>query len=95
MERADEFMYVDPIDGSVSKQQGIRILFVGGSRVVFRLSGTAGSGATIRMYLEKYEPNPSNVLLHTADALEDMVSVALKLSKLVEITGMESPTVIT
>lgn len=59
--KADEFTYVDPVDKSVSKNQGIRVLFVDGSRVVFRLSGTAGSGATIRVYIEKYEGNPDLV----------------------------------
>eukprot|EP00602_Paraphysomonas_sp_CaronLab_P005290 CAMPEP_0185017350 /NCGR_PEP_ID=MMETSP1103-20130426/305_1 /TAXON_ID=36769 /ORGANISM="Paraphysomonas bandaiensis, Strain Caron Lab Isolate" /LENGTH=1067 /DNA_ID=CAMNT_0027546715 /DNA_START=48 /DNA_END=3251 /DNA_ORIENTATION=+ len=95
VDRADEFEYLDPVDGSVSSHQGIRILLVGGSRVVFRLSGTAGSGATIRVYLEKYEGNPANIYTPVADALRDMVDVALSVSNLVAITGMESPTVIT
>ena len=55
---ADDFAYHDPVDGSVSKNQGIRILFEGGSRVVFRLSGTGTSGATLRVYIERYEPDP-------------------------------------
>jgi phosphoglucomutase len=58
---ADEFEYHDPVDGSVSSHQGIRFLFADGSRVIFRLSGTAGSGATVRLYLEKYEPDPSKL----------------------------------
>ena len=56
---ADDFAYHDPVDGSVSKNQGIRILFEGGSRVVFRLSGTGTSGATLRLYVERYEPDPA------------------------------------
>ncbi|TGV00176.1 alpha-D-glucose phosphate-specific phosphoglucomutase, partial [Mesorhizobium sp. M8A.F.Ca.ET.173.01.1.1] len=55
--KADDFAYHDPVDGSVSKNQGIRILFEGGSRVVFRLSGTGTSGATLRVYIERYEPD--------------------------------------
>ncbi len=55
--KADDFIYVDPVDGSVTKKQGIRFLMSDGSRIVFRLSGTAGSGATVRMYIEQYEPD--------------------------------------
>ena len=92
---ADEFCYVDPIDGSVSPNQGIRVLMVDGSRVVFRLSGTAGSGATVRMYLEKYESNPELVGGVTREALKELVGVAFEISKIVEITGFTAPTVIT
>ena len=86
---------MDPIDASVSKNQGIRVLFTDGSRVVFRLSGTAGSGATIRVYLEKYEPDAANVIQVTSSALKELVEIGLSISKIVELTGMESPTVIT
>jgi phosphoglucomutase len=92
---ADEFTYLDPIDRSISKNQGIRILFADGSRIVFRLSGTAGSGATIRLYLEKYEGDSSKVLQHTADALRGLVDIALHVSNIVAITGFASPSVIT
>ena len=92
---ADEFTYLDPIDGSVSHNQGIRILFADGSRVVFRLSGTAGSGATIRLYLEKYEADPAKLLVPTAVALEGLVKIALSVSNIVALTGFASPTVIT
>jgi phosphoglucomutase len=95
IESADEFEYLDPIDGSVSSHQGIRILFVGGSRIIFRLSGTAGSGATIRMYLEKYENDPSKLFVPVREALAEMVGIALQISKMTETTGMEAPTVIT
>jgi phosphoglucomutase len=93
--KADEFTYLDPIDHSVSKNQGIRILFSDGSRVIFRLSGTAGSGATIRLYLEKYENDANKLVLPTAEALRDLVNVALETSKIKELTGFEEPTVIT
>ena len=95
IESADEFEYLDPIDGSVSSHQGIRILFVGGSRIIFRLSGTAGSGATIRMYVEKYEDDAAKLLLPVREALSEMVTIALEISKMAEITGMQAPTVIT
>ncbi len=95
MQTADEFTYHDPIDHSVSKNQGIRILFTDGSRIVFRLSGTAGSGATVRMYLEKYENNSTKIMEHTSHAIKDLVDIALSISKIREITGFEGPTVIT
>jgi phosphoglucomutase len=83
------------VDESVSSHQGIRVLLVGGSRVVFRLSGTAGSGATIRIYLEKYENDPAKIFAPVAEALGDMVEIALSVSNLVALTGMSAPTVIT
>jgi len=92
---ADEFEYKDPVDQSISSHQGVRILMQDGSRIIFRLSGTAGSGATIRMYLEKYEGNPDLLNQVTADAMAPLVALALKVSNLVEITGRANPTVIT
>ena len=92
---ADVFEYLDPVDGSISKNQGIRFLMEDGSRVIFRLSGTAGSGATVRMYIEKYV-NPTGSLHEVcANVVGDLVKAALELSSLVKFTGMESPTVIT
>ena len=92
---ADEFTYVDPIDGCVSPNQGIRVLFTDGSRIIFRLSGTAGSGATVRVYIEKYEADVTKLGLMPAVALEELVKTALAVSRIPELTGMESPTVIT
>jgi phosphoglucomutase len=92
---ADDFTYVDPVDGSISTKQGIRYLMQDGSRIVFRLSGTAGSGATVRMYLEKYEPNAAKTKQVTAQVMGDLVSFALELSDLTKFTNRESPTVIT
>eukprot|EP00934_Nitzschia_sp_Nitz4_P008637 Nitzschia sp. Nitz4//scaffold7_size249615//100468//103967//NITZ4_001168-RA/size249615-augustus-gene-0.30-mRNA-1//-1//CDS//3329558415//8627//frame0 len=89
----DDFRYVDPVDGSVASGAGIRFLMEDGSRVIFRLSGTAGSGATIRMYLEQYEPKEIDTL--AADALADLIRVALDLSAIKEYIGTEEPTVIT
>jgi phosphoglucomutase len=92
---ADEFTYLDPIDGSISYNQGIRVLFTDGSRVVFRLSGTAGSGATVRVYFEKYEASADLLLQPVAEALEPVIQIGLSVSNIVALTGFESPTVIT
>jgi phosphoglucomutase len=92
---ADEFTYVDPVDGSISRNQGLRILFTDGSRVVFRLSGTAGSGATIRVYFEKYEGSPNKLELSVAQALDELVKIGLSISNIPALTGFNSPTVIT
>ncbi|XP_066391547.1 phosphoglucomutase, cytoplasmic 2-like isoform X5 [Miscanthus floridulus] len=91
---ADEFEYKDPVDGSVSKHQGIQYLFGDGSRLVFRLSGTGSVGATIRVYIEQYEKGSSKTGRDSQDALAPLV-VALKLSKMQEYTGRSAPTVIT
>eukprot|EP00252_Welwitschia_mirabilis_P027425 TRINITY_DN93_c0_g1_i1.p1 TRINITY_DN93_c0_g1~~TRINITY_DN93_c0_g1_i1.p1 ORF type:complete len:583 (-),score=135.10 TRINITY_DN93_c0_g1_i1:304-2052(-) len=92
---ADEFEYKDPVDGSVSKHQGIRYLFEDGSRLVFRLSGTGSEGATIRVYIEQYEVDSNKTGRNSQEALEPLVKVALHLSKMEEFTGRSSPTVIT
>jgi phosphoglucomutase len=91
----DDFSYEDPVDGSVSRGQGIRVLFQCGSRIVFRLSGTGTEGATIRIYLEAYEPDQSQHHLDAQKALAEMIQLALKLSQLTERTGRVAPTVIT
>lgn len=91
----DDFSYHDPIDGSVSNNQGIRILFTDGSRVVFRLSGTGTEGATLRIYLEAFEPDSSKHHLDAQVALAEMIEIALQISQLVERTGRATPTVIT
>jgi len=92
---ADDFTYVDPVDGSIAKKQGIRFLMSDGSRIVFRLSGTAGSGATVRMYIEQYEPSKDKLDMTVSDALEDLVKVALELCDIKTFCGTETPTVIT
>ncbi len=92
---ADDFAYHDPVDGSVSKNQGVRVLFEGGSRVVFRLSGTGTSGATIRVYVERYEPDPAKHGIETQAALADLIAVANEISELKTRTGRDKPTVIT
>jgi phosphoglucomutase len=91
----DDFSYTDPVDGSVSHLQGIRILFEDGSRIVFRLSGTGTQGATIRIYLEAFEPDTAKHDLDAQEALKEMIQIALQISDLKARTGREKPTVIT
>lgn len=91
----DDFSYHDSIDGSVSSHQGIRILFTDDSRIVFRLSGTGTEGATLRIYLESYEPDSTKHHLDAQVALAEMIQIALQISQLVEKTGRVAPTVIT
>lgn len=92
---ADDFSYNDPVDKSVSSNQGIRILFEGGSRVVFRLSGTGTSGATLRVYIERYEPDASRHDFDTQEALADLIAVADEIAGIKQRTGRTEPTVIT
>lgn len=92
---ADDFSYTDPVDHSVSENQGIRIGFTDGSRVVFRLSGTGTQGATLRVYLESYEPDASQHGVETQEALADLIAIAESIASIREYTGMETPTVIT
>lgn len=92
---ADNFAYHDSIDGSVSKNQGIRILFTDGSRVIFRLSGTGTQGATLRVYLERYEADPSQHDLDVQDALADLIVIAEQIARIHELTGREVADVIT
>lgn len=92
---ADDFAYHDPVDQSVSKNQGIRVLFEGGSRVVFRLSGTGTSGATLRVYIERYEPDANRHNLETQAALADLIAAAETLADIRARTGRDAPTVIT
>ncbi len=91
----DDFSYHDSIDGSVSNNQGIRILFTDGSRIVFRLSGTGTEGATLRIYLEAFEPDSAKHHLDAQVALSEMIQVALDISELKQRTGCDKPTVIT
>ncbi len=92
---ADDFAYTDPIDGSVSAKQGIRVLFEDGARIIYRLSGTGTEGATIRVYIESKEVAADRLSMETAEALRELVQTALALAEIVERTGREAPTVIT
>ncbi len=95
VEYADDFSYTDPIDGSVSQKQGIRIGFTDGSRIVFRLSGTGTKGATLRVYLEYYEPDTSKHDIDTQEALKPLIAMAEEIALINQYTGREKPTVIT
>ncbi|MDW6020988.1 alpha-D-glucose phosphate-specific phosphoglucomutase [Mesorhizobium sp. BAC0120] len=92
---ADDFAYHDPVDHSESRNQGIRIMFEGGSRVVFRLSGTGTEGATLRVYIERYEADPAKHGLDTQQALADLIVAADEIAGITKHTGRSKPTVIT
>lgn len=95
IQSADDFAYHDPVDHSISEHQGIRILFKNGSRIVFRLSGTGTSGATIRLYLERYEDDKSLLNLDTQQALAELIQIAEEISELKKISGRDEPSIIT
>jgi len=95
IETADDFAYVDPIDGSVSRNQGVRILFEGGSRIVYRLSGTGTEGATLRIYIERYEPPTGALDGETPRALAALVAAADAIAGVRARTGRAAPSVVT
>jgi phosphoglucomutase len=92
---ADDFAYLDPVDGSLSEHQGLRILFADGSRVVFRLSGTGTQGATLRVYLERFEPDPERHDQPTQQAVASLIDTAEQLAEISGRTGRTAPSVIT
>ena len=93
--QADDFSYTDPVDGSVSKNQGLRIIFEDGSRIVYRLSGTGTTGSTLRVYIERYEADPVKLAQETQAALADLIKTAGDIAELHQRTGREHPDVIT
>jgi phosphoglucomutase len=92
---ADSFSYTDPVDGSVSANQGLRVLFVCGSRIVFRLSGTGTEGATLRVYLEAYQPPDGAIDRETPAMLADLIAAAETLAGITRHTGRARPDVVT
>ncbi len=92
---ADDFSYTDPVDGSVADGQGIRIGFEGGSRIVFRLSGTGTQGATLRVYIERYEPDPTRHDQPVQAALAPLIVTARELAQIESRTGRAEPDVVT
>ncbi|MEG3641543.1 alpha-D-glucose phosphate-specific phosphoglucomutase [Magnetococcus sp. PR-3] len=92
---ADEFAYTDPVNGASTSKQGVRILFEDGSRIVFRLSGTGTSGATLRIYLERYEPQANKQDRDAQEALADLIRIADTIAGVKKHTGRDKPTVIT
>jgi phosphoglucomutase len=91
----DDFSYTDPVDGSISSKQGVRIGFTDDSRIVFRLSGTGTEGATLRLYVESYEPNIAKHNLDTQEALKELIEIADQIAQIKTLTGRDRPTVIT
>jgi phosphoglucomutase len=92
---ADDFAYTDPVDGSVSRQQGVRVILQDGSRLVFRLSGTGTEGATLRIYLERHESDPARHDLPVQQALAPLVMLAEQLARVRHWTGLAQPSVTT
>ena len=92
---ADDFAYTDPVDGSVTTQQGIRIFFDDDARIVFRLSGTGTEGATLRIYLERFEPDPKRQGVETQAALASLIAIADRIAGVRERTGRSAPSVMT
>lgn len=92
---ADDFSYTDPVDGSISRRQGIHVIFDDGSRIVYRLSGTGTEGATLRVYIERYEPDMSRHDLDPQQALAELIGVARALAEIERHTGRKEPSVIT
>ncbi len=95
VELADDFCYTDPVDNSVSEHQGIRILFNNGARIVYRLSGTGTQGATLRVYIERFEPNPERHDQDTQATLAPLIGLADEIAGIKHFTGRQAPTVIT
>lgn len=95
VETCDDFAYHDPVDGSDSRNQGVRILFTDGSRIVYRLSGTGTAGATLRVYIETYEPAEGRLGLDTGDALKTLVGLSHSIADIKQFTGRAEPSVIT
>ena len=91
---ADDFAYTDPIDGSAVAQQGVRVGFADGSRIVYRLSGTGTEGATLRVYLEHYEPDPARQLVAAEVGLAPLIPIAAAIADIERITGRSAPSVI-
>ena len=94
IEAADDFAYTDPVDGSRSERQGVRIMLDDGSRVVFRLSGTGTEGATLRVYLERYVADPSRHEVPTQEALAPLIGLAETVARIAAVTGRKGPDVI-
>ena len=92
---ADDFSYHDSVDGSVSNHQGLRIVFECGSRIVYRLSGTGTAGATIRIYIERYEAEPAKHGQDVQAALADLIAISREISKIEAKTGRVEPSVVT
>ena len=94
VQTADDFAYTDPVDASVSAHQGVRVNFTNGARIVYRLSGTGTSGATLRVYLEQFEPDPERHARAVGEALAPLAAVSAALADIAGIAGRDRPSVI-
>jgi phosphoglucomutase len=92
---ADDFAYTDPVDGSVTQGQGLRMVFEQDARMIFRLSGTGTEGATLRVYLERYQPDVSLHDQEVTQALQPLIDGVEQLARVAEFTGRQQPDVIT
>ena len=92
---ADDFSYDDPVDGSRTTKQGIRLIFADGARIIYRLSGTGTAGATLRVYIERYEPDAHRHDIDTQQALSDLIALSRSIAQIEQRTGRAAPTVIT
>ena len=95
VEAADDFEYHDPVDGSDTKAQGVRVMFTGGSRIVYRQSGTGTVGATLRVYIERYEPPGGDLGEDAQAALADLIALSRSLAEIERRTGRKAPSVVT
>ena len=95
IESAEDFRYVDPVDGSVAERQGIKLILSGGGRIVFRLSGTGTTGATLRVYIERFEPDPERHDIETQEALASLIEAATQIAGIGERLGSGGPSAIT
>ena len=92
---ADNFSYLDPVDNSISQNQGLRIILEDNSRVILRLSGTGTKGSTLRLYFEKFARSQENLSLNPQIALKSLIDDLDNLLNITKLTNMEKPTVIT
>ena len=95
IELADDFSYTDPVDGSSSHHQGLRLLFHGGARIVYRLSGTGTEGATLRVYIEDHETDPARQSEDPQAALGDLIRLSREIARIEHYTGRAHPDVVT
>jgi phosphoglucomutase len=95
VEAADDFAYHDPVDGSDTMGQGIRVMFRGGSRIVYRLSGTGTVGATLRVYIERYEPPEGDLGEDAQKMLADLIALSRSIAEIEMRTGRKEPSVVT
>jgi phosphoglucomutase len=93
--QCDDFAYADPVDQTLTEHQGIRLVFSEDARIVFRLSGTRTDGAILRLYLERFEPNPSRHALAVQEVLADLASLAVEIAEVERRTGRERPSIVT